>query len=120
MKRGKPRLFSAHEIKLAQHLRSEGHTWREIGRELGCDRKTIWARMVPQLQEKQVERTKRPADSKISAARRAQRDPVETPAFTPLYDPRRDAPLQYRSVSAQILGEPPIGRSALDQKRGMS
>jgi hypothetical protein len=32
------------------------------------------------------------------------------------YVPRRDQPLQWSSPAAQVLGDPPIGRSALDTR----
>lgn len=32
------------------------------------------------------------------------------------FDPRRDGLPQYRDLTAQICGDPPIGRSALDKR----
>jgi hypothetical protein len=32
------------------------------------------------------------------------------------YDPLRDPPLQHRDLTAQLCGDPPIGRSALDKR----
>lgn len=36
----------------------------------------------------------------------------------PIYDPRRDGLPEWRSPGACIMGEPPIGRSALDKRNG--
>lgn len=33
-----------------------------------------------------------------------------------LYDPRRDAPLQHADLTAVVMGDPPIGRRAIDQR----
>lgn len=33
-----------------------------------------------------------------------------------LYDPRRDAPLQHADLTAAVMGDPPIGRRAIDEK----
>lgn len=33
-----------------------------------------------------------------------------------LYDPRRDAPLQHADLTALVMGDPPIGRRAIDQR----
>lgn len=34
-----------------------------------------------------------------------------------LYDPARDGPLHYASLTAMVMGDPPIGRRAIDQHR---
>lgn len=36
------------------------------------------------------------------------------------YDPRRDAPLQHADLTAAVMGDPPIGRRAIDQRREAS
>lgn len=33
-----------------------------------------------------------------------------------LYDPMRDAPLQHADLTAVVMGDPPIGRRAIDQR----
>jgi hypothetical protein len=33
-----------------------------------------------------------------------------------LYDPQRDAPLHHADLTAAVMGDPPIGRRAIDQK----
>ena len=33
-----------------------------------------------------------------------------------LYDPQRDGPLRYADMSAEVFGDPPIGRRAIDQR----
>jgi hypothetical protein len=33
-----------------------------------------------------------------------------------LYDPRRDAPLQHADLTVVVMGDPPIGRRAIDQR----
>ena len=33
-----------------------------------------------------------------------------------LYDPRRDQPLQHADPTAVVMGDPPIGRRAIDEK----
>lgn len=38
-------------------------------------------------------------------------------ALNPLYDPTRDGAPKWHSLSAQHFGDPPVGRSALDQKK---
>lgn len=35
-----------------------------------------------------------------------------------LYDPRRDAPLQHADLTAAVMGDPPIGRRAIDRPEG--
>lgn len=35
----------------------------------------------------------------------------------PIFDPRRDGYPRHASASAELFGDPPIGRSALDKKR---
>lgn len=34
----------------------------------------------------------------------------------PIYDPRRDGPPVWRDATAYMLGDPPIGRRAIDQR----
>lgn len=33
-----------------------------------------------------------------------------------LYDPLRDAPLQHADLTAALMGDPPIGRRAIDER----
>lgn len=33
-----------------------------------------------------------------------------------LYDPLRDGPLQHADLTAAVMGDPPIGRRAIDQR----
>lgn len=35
-----------------------------------------------------------------------------------LYDPRRDAPLQHEDLTAALMGDPPVGRRAIDARAG--
>jgi hypothetical protein len=43
----------------------------------------------------------------------ARTDRVPAEEFTPLYDPRRDGDPLYASVSAEMFGDPPVGRRAM-------
>lgn len=40
----------------------------------------------------------------------------ESETSNPEYDPARDGPRPYRDLTGLIMGDPPIGRSALDQR----
>jgi hypothetical protein len=51
------------------------------------------------------------ADHRVESVQRA------TGRQNPTYDPRRDGRPIYRSAFAELLGEPPIGRRAIDQRR---
>jgi hypothetical protein len=37
-------------------------------------------------------------------------------AAAAIYDPRRDGPLQHADAAAELMGDPPIGRRAIDQR----
>lgn len=37
-----------------------------------------------------------------------------------LYDPRRDAPLRHADLTAALMGDPPIGRRAIDEREQRS
>ena len=50
-------------------------------------------------------------------ARQKARRLLEPPPPTePIYDPRRDGPPVWRDATAYMLGDPPIGRRAIDQR----
>lgn len=53
----------------------------------------------------------------VSSVRNYERDRCTEKEFAKnaKYDPKRDGPVQYESITAQLFGDPPIGRRAIDR-----
>lgn len=104
------------QAERARELRRDGMTWKDVAEAIGCASYETVRRAIDVAY---VERKR--ADGRTAHHRRAAGLSPVQPSQTytnPAYDPRRDGPPQYRSPMAEFMGEPPIGRSALDQKRG--
>lgn len=106
----------------ARKLRAQGMIWKAIGQELGFDKETIRRKIDPSYDSD----ARRASINDASLRRRAGeprvmhprcRGRMSTERYNPTYDPRRDGAREHASIDAELMGDPPIGRSALDQRR---
>jgi hypothetical protein len=103
------------EINRIFKMRQEKKTWKEIGRYFHRKSETVRAAVDPEYRRFRNARHKtyRPPARNIFAVEQARELTIQR---EPLYDPRRDGLPEWRSVGAYLMGEPPIGRSALERK----
>lgn len=100
-------VFTDDEIEQAKRLRREGYGWRRVAIALGCNEVTIRDKLDPIFHLRRSELAKgskslirvEPLASREDAARTARNIQPDT-----------------RSLLARFMGDPPPGRSALDQK----
>lgn len=99
------------EIRRAKHLRAEGRSWTSIAGKMKRDVETIRRAIDPDFDAERRNRLNREA--------RARRESGEATRQTanPAYDPARDGPPVFSSPFSELLGEPPIGRRAIDMVR---
>lgn len=94
-------------------------TIESISKKMGCSKETIRCALDPTVRAR--------LSAKIRAARKAKSegrtdkrsialDRRGADERNPAYDPYRDGPHVYASVSAVLMGDPPIGRSALERR----
>ena len=121
------------QIAEALEMRAQGKSWDCLSDYFGVSADVIQGQIVPGFRELRRQQA-RALRRRQQAARERARNKLETrrtfekvnpyfepriPAheFRPKYDPHRDGYLPYESISAIILGDPPIGRRAIDMRR---
>lgn len=102
------------DIARAKSLRADRVPWYTIARELGIKEYRLRKAMDPQWALERRNQIARRRKELIGGPKCGQ--VRKTEAENPAFDPRRDGYRQYRSPFAELLGEPPIGRSALDRR----
>lgn len=115
--------LSADQIERARYLRAgNGLSWEAIGKHFDRNPETI-KRYVDEgyrLQRNRQVSDCRRSRAKIAGTARSGCTPFvrhdEPERRNPRFDPRRDGSPIYRTEFSEMLGEPPVGRSALDQK----
>ncbi|MEM8575536.1 MAG: hypothetical protein AAGF48_12975 [Pseudomonadota bacterium] len=99
---GKPRSIPNEEevLERAKELRATGKSWRAVAEWLNVGVGSVWLqrRLVPGFAERANER------NAMSRLERATGEPLPIPLDT-------------RSITARVFGDPLPGRSALDKKR---
>ena len=103
------RYFTEDEIRRAKELRAAGLGWSSVGARLGCSDETIRSRIDPGFKRVRADKYRGPKSGLRNVERR----------FLPGEEDRVIAavPIDTRSRLARWFGDPPAGRSALDQKR---
>lgn len=108
------------QIETARAMRYvDGLAWHVIAERLGATRHVIQGAIDPGYLERRARQTRDcRAKNPRGTGGHLRAESVERSAerHNPAYDPRRDAPREYRSISYEIMGDPPIGRSALDMR----
>jgi hypothetical protein len=112
------------QIRAALLMREGDIPWKEIGRRLKVSPKTIRGRCDPEYRayiNRQNAARKRaiacgahiPKKLHIVDAGRPEDEPRN-----PIYDPRRDGIIPPASLTAELLGDPFVGRSELMRRAG--
>lgn len=109
--RGTP--LTPDEIRCARHLRAEGRSWPSIATKMRRDPETIRRAIDPDYDVKRRKRMLREARA-VRIAGEAKRQ-IRNPEF----DPVRDGPPVFSTPFSELLGEPPIGRRAIDKGRDL-
>lgn len=111
----KPEL-SAHEIEIAKRMRNRGMNFRYIGRKLGVCAETVKRHIDTEwyARRRKAINARRRGETKSPAVMRHAVRSENTETRNPKYDPRVHGAPVYRHEFAELLGEPPRGRSALD------
>lgn len=117
----KPKVDVSAQVAAANKLHEAGLGWREIGRQLGCDKNTIRSRCDPAFREhinklQSARKAAILAGSHIPKTIRLVHENDEPK--NPLYDPHRDGPRPYADSTAAILGDPFVGRSEIMRRVG--
>lgn len=107
-------VVTAEDIARAHKLRADRVPWYSVARELGIKEYRLRKAMDAQWAVRRQEQIARQRQAITGGPRRGLVAKLE--ASNPTYDPRRDGYREYRSPFAEMLGEPPIGRSALDRR----
>lgn len=108
------------KLSHAKRLRGEGFSWKRIGKFLQVSPHSLQMELDP------VYKARREAEQEELKNVFGDFDyekllPKEDGIYrNPEFDPSRDGHPVWRSPSAQILGDPPVGRSALDQRGGQN
>jgi len=89
------------EDEYVASARKAGKTWEEIASHLGRTKSAVEGR-IQRIQMREV----------LGGFEHER--PVHN--FNPIYDPKRDGSLSYADLTAELMGDPPIGRREIMQK----
>jgi hypothetical protein len=110
------RLTEEQQDKACVMRREFGLSLRAIAHEFGCSHETIQRATDPEFVKRRNAHTRAVrAGQKCRDNRSWALDVESKEERNPLYDPLRDGPRRWRSPAAYMLGEPPIGCSALER-----
>lgn len=114
--------FTTQQLAEIREMRRLGNPWVHVANRFGHSIDMIRRRCDPEWRERRT--------AQINSARKKETSGRITPmdvigqhtsgpdGSTAIYNPRRDGDLMLRDLTAVILGDPPIGRSALDHRNG--
>lgn len=105
--------LSEKELQTVRGMRAQGFGFDAIARKLKRNYYQVRSAVDPEWRQQQLQRNR-------VAYQQAKADDVEEaprPVRNPEYDPVRDGPPVYASPFAELMGDPPIGRRALDMRR---
>lgn len=121
------------DVRLLRKLMSEGRSVRQIAMHFGCTDDRIRDRikidsMTPDARKANAARAKAWREKQKAAGknpkkpvgnpRRGTVSSIARPSGEVLADAQRRSLAQHRSLAAALMGDPPIGRSALDRRHG--
>lgn len=113
--------LTAEQKRRGAELRAQGQNWHAIAKKLRLKYYAVRAELDPNWKGARIDRIrahrKRETEIKVGSAGMAANAESRIER-NPAYDPARDGPPVYDSPYAQLLGDPPIGRRALDARRG--
>lgn len=102
------------QIQQAQQLHDSGTSWASIGRQFGCSATTVHRAVDPDFYRNKTQSYQQRGFASIDGKRRY----VETLSQADIRAGRSwmDRP-DRRDLTSLMLGDPPTGRSALDQRK---
>ena len=109
-------MLSPEQLAQALELKAEGLGIGEIGRRIGASYYQVRREIDPEKHERKLAQTRQHnAENRLHSVRAhvgEHHDAVRNPE----YDPHRNGAPVYASPFAELLGEPPIGRRAIDTR----
>lgn len=103
------------QVDHARELLAEGHSIREVGRRVGASHSGIYRRLNPEHRLQTNERAVSAYHASTGATADVDRARNQIPEH--VSEERKRAASGGRSLTAEILGDPLPGRSALDKQR---
>lgn len=109
--------MSATDIAVAKRMKSRGMSDALISNRLGFSRDAIRRAIDPNYRERRNEQARRARDDRGARNLGGYIDRVRSgPEIVrrPKYDPHVDGPPVYAGAFDELLGDPPVGRRAID------